>query len=274
MAELSDDLAQLRKGMGTVQVQGPNNPSRVQGKKTLTADGSIRERPLEMPPDETYLSPAFLKEAGMQDGEFPYWARDSKVWQKQGEIGDNLSQKMHQYPGARLPDRDIRLGEDCRLMFFPKEVQEAQTAFYDRAKEEWEKQFKYDSQTNAMRSRQRKDGLTGEEYRGHTAEDVEGQYEEYSRSGMIGPTAGMSLAQAYSTFSIDQIEADEAKARRGGRMPSQRWGDVLERAYAAERGTKSFGVGETGLGTTTQAKVRQRATAGRQAAGSATRGGR
>lgn len=201
-----------------------------QGVTAFTADGSIRERPIEEGPfDEFYISPEQKKEYGIQDHEEPYWARDPEFWMKRGENVNRVKQIEGPLQRGGMQGRLIKTGEfdtvhlgggtegDLVLMAIPKSSSEMQQKEIDDSNIEYQSKLKktdrgYEGREDTLD----REGLE---------ERMRWEHEQNQRSGLIGdgsPTKGMSYPEAVSYYARRgadaqaDIAAKQEMLRNGG----------------------------------------------------------
>jgi flagellar biosynthesis GTPase FlhF len=213
-----------------------------------------------MPPgfDTFSVLPEERKAFGVQDNETLAWVRNPSHWEKL-EHSDRVREFSHERPGARQVFKDgvdpVTHG-DLLLMAYPtvhkEREEEARTAEYKHYVE-------HEDPNSKPRDREKLERLR------------ESMHRQHEREGIIGPqspTQGLSYEQALSKYSKEQIDAEEARFRRGTRQQSfdsEDWAKMVDRGRrdtSAQGRTRAVAVGDTGLGKTTQQKVAARQAGG------------
>lgn len=241
----------------------------------MTAATSSKAHPIEGKPhnnpkvgervikDPTFVSDAKRKEYGIKPDEALYWARDSEVW-AQYEHSDRQEELMGSVEeggvGARVVYKPgefdkVRIGGfagDLILMAYPKAIQEQIQAETDEACSEYQYGL-----------RQTEEGYESTEDlfdRTDLKRRMQAEHDFHAQTGLVGgnsPTAGMDYfaAQAH----VERLGIDVEAKQTALRMGSQHTGiDQQEFAKLITGQRKLFGMGNSGLGKTTQQKLAAR----------------
>lgn len=217
--------------------------------------------------DKYYVTDRMRKEGGIKENEALRWVRNSAMWEEH-EKSDRIGEFQDTHD-ARLPlkknGKPITQG-DLVLMAYPMAYKEREDAEEIARSDAWTRELEEGSHPeNFDRSRENLERLKAR------------ALEQSRRNGYVGPqspTSGMSLEEAYRRFSVDAMEAEETRARRGPRrMESPEATAAVERMVAraetrsaAQKGRSSYGMGESGFARNPNSPLAQaQAKAGRGA---------
>ena len=205
--------------------------------------------------DRFSVLPEERKSWGIEDDRTVAWIRNPSHWEKL-EHSDRLREFSHERPGAEqvfTKEMDPITNGDLILVKYPTAHKEAEEA----ARTEEYRQYVEGDPGDDM-DRYNKEAMKQVMYR---------QARQNERDGMVGPqspTSGLSYAQAVDKYSSAQIDAEEARFRRGSRQSSfdsDDWARMVDGGRNADRrearaeARKTVAMGNSGLGKTLAQKV-------------------
>lgn len=224
------------------------------GTTAITPSAAVTEHAPVLGFDKFSILPEERADYGIGDDRAVAWVRNPANWEKI-EHSDRIREFGRERPGAKVAmtsDGDMVTNGDLVLMHYPQAHKDREEAARTAEYQEYvygEAPDSYPRDKERLR---------------HLSEQMHRQHERDGFIGAQSATQGLPYEQALSKYTSQQIDAEEARFRRGTRQSSfdsDDWARMVDsqraRGDRPARG-RAVAVGNTGLGKTTAQKVAER----------------